>query len=372
MATTKRPSSDIEKMKAGSKYASQLTPNYCSLIKIPARVFEPGIGARRAEMIVITQKKWVNGTRLKYYFFNGNDGSPASWGGTAEQKDTVRQAFNVWKNLSIGLDFEETTNRNAAMIRIGFMQGDGSWSYIGRDILDFASSPNERTMNFGWDISKDIDTAIHEIGHTLGAPHEHQNPNAGIVWNEEAVYNALAQPPNNWDRDTTFHNIIRKLPVNEVDGSTHDPNSIMHYPFGPGLILSPAGFANGIFPAGGLSVKDKEFMKRFYPPIAAGDITDLQEAKSVLMDIAAGEQRNFVFRPSRSRKYKIETFGTMDTIMVLFERENGEERYLAADDDSGTNNNSKIHMRLLQGREYIIRVRMFYAEGTDRGSVMVY
>ena len=53
-------------------------------------------------------------------------------------------------------------------------------------------------MNFGWDLTQpgEIDTAIHEIGHTLGFPHEHQNPHAGIVWDEEAVYAALAQPPN--------------------------------------------------------------------------------------------------------------------------------------------------------------------------------
>ena len=29
------------------------------------------------------------------------------------------------------------------------------------------------------------DTALHGIGHTLGLPHEHQNPNAGIVWDVE-------------------------------------------------------------------------------------------------------------------------------------------------------------------------------------------
>jgi len=74
---------------------------------------------------------------------------------------------------------------------------------VGREreaMIDISSSPDERSMNFGWDISDEVDTAIHEIGHTLGAPHEHQNPNAGIVWDEEAVYNALAQPPNSWNQ----------------------------------------------------------------------------------------------------------------------------------------------------------------------------
>jgi hypothetical protein len=371
LKTKKKAAAKTVKPKTNGKL--QYTPSYCTLVETPARVFSADVSAHRSHFIIMSQKKWVNGTLLKYYFFNGgSDGSPSTWKGTTAQKNVVKQAFDTWKNEGMGLRFEETNNRDDAQIRIGFLMGDGAWSYVGRDIIDFASSPNERTMNFGWDISNDVDTAVHEIGHTLGAPHEHQNPNAGIVWNEEAVYAALAQPPNSWDRDTTFHNIIRKLPVNEVEGSTHDPNSIMHYPFGPGLILSPAQYSNGIQPAGGLSAKDKEFIKKFYPPLAASDYEELTVAQSKLMDIAAGEQKNFTFKPTRSRKYNIETFGTMDTVMVLFEKSGGEEIYLSGDDDSGTATNSKIYLRLIKGREYVIRVRLYYTDAEGMGSVMVF
>ena len=55
-----------------------------------------------------------------------------------------------------------------------------SWSYIGRDILKSKLAPqNEPTMNLGWDITRDRDAALHEIGHTLACEHEHQNPNSG-------------------------------------------------------------------------------------------------------------------------------------------------------------------------------------------------
>jgi len=75
-----------------------------------------------------------------------------------------------------------------AELRIGFMPGDGSWSYLGRDCL--LVPQGERTMNFGWDLrtSYGRSTARHEIGHALGMPHEHQNPHAGIIWDTEAVY----------------------------------------------------------------------------------------------------------------------------------------------------------------------------------------
>lgn len=351
----------------------QYSFSYCNLVKVPTRELPADINGPRAEMIVRINRKWVNGTKLKYYFFKGGtDGAPASWKGTPAQVNAVKQAFSTWKNQGIGLEFEEVNDKNEAEIRIGFLMGDGSWSYVGRDIIDFASSPDSRSMNFGWNIANDIDTAIHEIGHTLGAPHEHQNPNAGIVWNEEAVYAALAQPPNNWNREKTFNNIIRKIPVNEVEGSTHDADSIMHYPFEAGLILAPPQFINGIRPAGGLSAKDKEFVKKFYPPLTAADYIRLKLGISQPFNIVAGQQKNFLFKPDRSKKYKIETFGTMDTLLVLFEKSGTEEIYMAGDDDSGTDYNSKLYIRLIKGREYIIRVRLYYAESVGAGSLMVY
>lgn len=348
------------------------TPHYCTLVTPLPITFSPNVVEGRQRMIILMVKKWVNGTKLKYYFFNANDGSPATWRGNAAQINVVKQAFTAWKSQGIGLEFEETNDRTDAEIRIGFLRGDGSWSYVGRDIIDAVPSFDERTMNFGWDITNEIDTAIHEIGHTLGAPHEHQNPFAGIVWDEEAVYNALAQPPNSWSRETTYHNIIRKIPANQVEGTVHDPNSVMHYPFGPGMILEPAAFRNGIDPAGGLSAKDKEFIKKIYPPLTQTDYVQIKLSKSELMDIKPGEQKNFIFKPTMSRKYKIETFGTMDTLMVLFERINGQDVYMSGDDDSGTDFNSKIHLRLLKGREYVIRVRLYYSTQGGSGSVMVY
>lgn len=118
------------------------------------------------------EKKWVNGSVIKYHFLD----DPGVVG-SEKFKNIVRTSWAEWKAQGIGLIFEEVQQRELADCRIGFMQGDGSWSYIGRDILN--QLKNERTMNFGWDIEREPDTCRHEIGHTLGLPHEHQNPNAG-------------------------------------------------------------------------------------------------------------------------------------------------------------------------------------------------
>lgn len=338
---------------------------YCALPIVPERVFERDVNPNRAELIRIFGKKWANGTVLHYYFFET----------TEEQKNVVRDAFDTWKELGIGLRFEEVDSPTEAEVKIGFVRGDGSWSFVGRDVIDLAPGPDERTMNFGWDLTRDpseIDTAVHEIGHTLGFPHEHQNPNAGIVWDEEVVYAALAKPPNRWPRDRTFYNIIRKIDPDTVQGSEWDPNSVMHYPFGPGLIKEPAQYRAGLEPAGGLSDRDKTWIRTFYPPLSEADYEELKPLESIRLAIGVGEQRNFVIRPEATRYYEIRTFGTSDTVMVLFEDLNGEPRYLTADDDSGENRNAYIRVKLMKNREYILRVRLYYATRAGETAVMIW
>ena len=246
------------------------------------------------------------------------------------------------------------------------MKGDGSWSYLGRDIKEHGV--NKRTMNFGWNIEDDIDTALHEIGHTLGFPHEHQNPNAGIEWDEEKVYAALGGPPNNWEREVTYYNIIRKINADTVQGSNWDANSIMHYPFEPGLIKSPERYnENGLYPTPGLSDRDIEWVRFFYPEITENDIVELRSEESASLTTGAfGQQDNFAFKPNTTRKFNIETSGEQDGIMVLFQKgPDGNLIYLSGDDDSGEDKNAAIEYELLKDQEYVISYRHFYNSGTE-------
>lgn len=370
-----------ESMETSEKNLGQF---YCALHETTPRVFAPGVASERQRLINLLGNKWVSGTILRYYFFDKDtDGQNiqftngatewVTWIGGEGQKSVVRRAFEAWESVGIGIRFQEVTDREEAEIRIGFMRGDGAWSWLGREILDHG--PNERTMNFGWDLTRpgEIDTAIHEIGHTLGFPHEHQNPKAGIIWDEEAVYEALAQPPNNWDRQTTFWNIIRKLPSNEVEGTNWDPDSIMHYPFEKGLIKKPEDYnLNGLRPAGGLSAKDKSWAKALYPPLPDAQPETLKPSQSVLLQLSAGEQRNFSVVPQETRYYNFQTFGTSDSVMVLFEEENGELQYRTGDDDSGQDNNAYFQIKLIKGRKYVLRLRLYYSDRPGETAVMVW
>ena len=215
------------------------------------------------------------------------------------------------------------------------------------------------------------DIQIHRE-HTLGLPHEHQNPNAGIVWNEEAVYAELAAPPNQWPRDKAFYNIIRKIKPDTVQGSSWDPDSVMHYPFKASLIHAPAPYdANGIDPAGGLSGRDVSWIKTFYPD-GAEQFRKLVAGQSQALNVPDGQQANFEFTPAATRKYKVQTFGTCVTQIVLFESVAGVWRYLTADDDSGEDRNALISTKLRQGRRYAIRIRLKFSAGTDAPSAMIW
>ena len=329
---------------------------HCHVPVVAPRALPAGISPFREQLIRDIEKRWVNGTVLHYYFF-----TTGPYAGAAAEMQLVRDAFDIWRQVGIGISFTEVDQIEDAEVRIGFLAGDGAWSFLGRDVIDIPGQ-QERTMNFGWSIANDrrgVDVAVHEIGHTLGFPHEHQNPIAGIVWDEPAVYRLFGGPPNNWPHETTFHNVLRKLPHSTVEGSAWDPDSIMHYAFPGGLILEPEAYRNGVEPAPGLSAADLAEVRRLYPPLDDEQYPALRPFQLESLAIGPGEQRNYLIEPDHSRKYTIQTVGQSDTLLVLFEEVDGDLAYLAGDDDSGTDYNAQIELRLHKGKRYVLRVRLY-------------
>jgi Astacin (Peptidase family M12A) len=356
---------------------------YCAVPRVAALPMPDNVDPLRASILLALSKRWANGTVLKYYFFDrSSDGGFVMlsdgtrdwrpWTANSAQLDVVRNAFKIWKGLGLGLEFKEVAARSDAQVRIGFMQGDGSWSYIGRDIL--GQGPGQRTMNFGWDLTqpKGKDTALHEIGHTIGFPHEHQNPKSGIVWNEPAVYADLAGKPNFWKQEKTFDNIIRKLDPNDVDGSEWDKDSVMHYPFKHGLILKPEIYqTQDLIPKGGLSDRDIALAKKWYPGEALAE-AELKPFQAVQLKLGIGEQANFAIQPAETRTYDIQTFGECDTLMLLYEQDDGDLHQLSADDDSGQDKNAAFNVKLIKDRKYVLRVRMNYTDRPGECGVMLW
>ena len=121
-------------------------------------------------------------------------------------------------------------------------------------------------MNFGWlqDDTEDQEynrVVLHEFGHALGCIHEHQNPEGGIQWNEEAVYKFFGGPPNNWSRQETYENVIMKYSMDQLNASKFDPKSIMLYAFPAALLRGGVATQEN----DQLSLNDKRFIGKMYP-----------------------------------------------------------------------------------------------------------
>lgn len=177
----------------------------------------------RERLAVVKELSWGKDSSLSIAFLEG----------APELQQKVKQVAQQWmQHASIKLYFGAPANQ--AQIRIAFRQGQGSWSWIGKQCL-LITDKSQPTMNFGWltpDSSDDEiqSVVLHEFGHALGCFHEHQSPAAKIRWKKDAVYAAYGGPPNNWKPQEVDANVLNTYDKSLTVHSRFDPKSIMVYP----------------------------------------------------------------------------------------------------------------------------------------------
>jgi hypothetical protein len=332
----------------------------------------PQVSANRLEMISKFGALWTSGRQLTYCFLpTGNYDNGYSKLPSDEDLNTIREAFKTWTDLGISISFKEVKGTNA-IVRIAFAK-DGAWSGVGSEILNKEYfQPGQPTMNFGW---IDLVTAVHEIGHTLSLLHEHQNPNAGIVWNREAVYEmtrTTQNPP--WTKEQTDSNILDTIPPATVRGTAWDPASVMHYEFEAGLIKGPSPYDERGIPAPrGLSATDKTTIKALYPPkggaAGTGSIPALLPQELQTLAINVGEGIEFTVEPTETRQYDVRIFGKSDAALVLLDDEGNK---IDADNDTFADRNAALNVLLKRGNRYKLTVRVLAKESADQKLSLMY
>ena len=58
--------------------------------------------------------------------------------------------------------------------------------------------------------------------------------------------------------------------------------------------------------------------------------------------------------------------------MVLFEQVAGQQRFRAGDDDSGYERNASFNVTLYAGRQYVLRIRLYYSFSRGDTAVMMW
>lgn len=202
---------------------------------------------------LLNAARWTPGDTIRARFLEGDE----------SLKQRVREVAERWTAPDMADLTIQWVDSAPSEIRIAFMQGDGSWSYLGTQCQGIPEP--EPTMNYGWLTPDSEDdelqrVVLHEFGHALGLIHEHQNPEGGIDWNEPAVIADLSGPPNNWNEDQIRGNVLDHYPAGDVISSPVDADSIMMYPI-------PAAWTNDGFSAdmnADLSEQDVAFIHEVY------------------------------------------------------------------------------------------------------------
>ncbi len=195
--------------------------------------------------------KWTNGSTITVGFR----------GGSSALRARVMRYAREWTNFA-NLAFRVVSD-GPADIRVGFEQNGASWSMVGN--ASSRTNPNGPSMNFGWLTDQTPDdevrrTVLHEFGHALGLLHEHQNPEGGIPWDKEVVYDHYRRTQG-WDQRTTYNNVMATADRNTTQYSAYDRASIMHYPISPRL-------TGGRYTVGmnnQLSPMDQHYIALMYP-----------------------------------------------------------------------------------------------------------
>lgn len=173
---------------------------------------KPGLKLSEVQDSINSTNKQLDPNREHTYHFIG---------GTASQRNQVDEVVQELRELVPGLKIKRVSTNGDT--RISFVEGNGTWSFIGSDI--YLINREQATMNIGW-YEESGRHIKHEWGHNFSLLHEHLHPDLINDLNFEVLYEAFAR--QGWDKETVDRNF--SVPTGDVHfDEVIDNDSLMKY-----------------------------------------------------------------------------------------------------------------------------------------------
>lgn len=212
--------------------------------------------------------------------FKGGDKVTVNTDAIGAQANTVRSILGQLLFPFVNLNFEFTSNANAAYTMVPI---DGGTSYAG------PVGGNVVKIQYG-NYSPNI--VLHEFSHACGLWHEGQSPTRpDDFFNKDALY----QQYSFWGKANVDQWILTKMSASEVNSTPFDPESIMMYSFG----AATNKLGKDIGPIGQLSTMDKQWYAQTYGTPKAGTMLPM----SITPAILSTKQMNGTAKTTSAKPY---------------------------------------------------------------------
>lgn len=175
-------------------------------------------------------------------------------------RDRVLARANAWSQFA---NVEFVHDAKSPIVRVGFVRGDGHWSYLGQDVLGIPA--HKRTMNLELsmcDSDEEFERVVdHEFGHTIGCPHEHMREELVARLDRKKTI-AYFRQTQGWSAADVEQQVLTPVSEKSLFGTEHaDSESIMCYQL-PGEITIDG---KPILGGNRINANDAAFIGTIYP-----------------------------------------------------------------------------------------------------------